>query len=252
MYVLKKTYGGIDYHDSYTRMEQMTFNGGFDISKDDIPAVIANDIAERFPYVNGLKENIMKAIADKSKFNFLLKTGECDHEGNVIAYRDGDTHEEDGVIYNENEAAFDGENMSLLQDYLYGQVSYNTEYYVEDIFDEEVGYIVTEDFPAPAKGVPLVQRLYHDVFLTLDEARAYMKSMKPHDIKYPKPILNLTVCNRCSISQESKDWYEKEKTCMRLMEEAGEDCLGDSFSIFTDKHIQNLTKKIENLRQTRR
>lgn len=129
---------------------------------------------------------------------------------------------------------------TLTRDYAFGQVSYITTYYVEDIPDDQLGYIVTEDFLAPAKGVPLVQRLYHDIFDEQAAAQSYAENLKPHDLQYPKSIVTFLVCNKGNVSQEK--WYQQQKEAMLLMEEKGQTYLDESFCIFAKTHIENLKK----------
>ena len=169
----------------------------------------------------------------------MIKSEEKDAAGNV-ACKDCGTYETDGRTYYENEATFDGEKKTLTLDYAFGQVSYITTYYVEDIPDDQLGYMVTEDFLAPVKGVPLVQRLYHDIFDNPDAAQNYADNLKLHDLSYPKSIVTFLVCNKQKIS--GHPWYQNEKEAMRLMEEKGQTYLDDSFHIFARRHIENLKK----------
>ncbi len=115
-----------------------------------------------------------------------------------------------GQTYLEREAVFDGSELTLNRDYAFGQVSYITTYYVADIPDDQLGYIVTEDFLVPTKGVPLVQRLYHDIFDDREAAQSYAKNFKRHNFKYPTSIVTLLVCNRQETVQQA--WYQTEKS----------------------------------------
>jgi hypothetical protein len=239
MYITASTYGGIDWHDSRTILEQLKNNGSFNIKADQVPETIADDIAKDFAYVENIREKIVKALSEKSCFQFMIKSEEKDTAGNVT-YKDCGTHETDERTYYENEAPFDGENQTLTRDYAFGQVSYITTYYVEDIPDDQLGYMVTEDFLAPVKGVPLVQRLYHDIFDNPDAAQNYADNLKLHDLSYPKSIVTFLVCNKQKIS--GHPWYQNEKEAMRLMTEKGQAYLDDSFCIFTKNHIETLKK----------
>ena len=149
-------------------------------------------------------------------------------------------YEDDGRIYYEAEADFDGEKQTLTRNLAFGQVSYITTYHVEDIPDGQLGYIVTEDFLAPAKGVDLVERLYHDIFDELETAQDYADNLKLHGFKYPTSIVTFLVCNKESVLQT--EWYKQQKEAMRLMEEKGQTYLDDSFHIFARRHIENLKK----------
>ncbi len=115
-------------------------------------------------------------------------------------------------------------------------------FYVYYRINLQLGYIVTEDFLAPVKGVPLVQRLYHDIFDDPDAAQYYADNLKLHDLRYPKSIVTFLVCNRQEVS--GQPWYQNEKEAMRLMTEKGQAHLDDSFCIFTKTHIEKLKKII--------
>lgn len=239
MYITASTYGGIDWHDSRTRNEQLKYNNSYNIGKEAVPEVIADDIAKDFPYVENIRENILQALSQKTCFQFAIKTKETDSEGKTT-YKDCESCEMNGQTYLEQEAVFDGNELTLSRDYAYGQVSYITSYYVEDIPDDQLGFIVTEDFLAPVKGIPLVQRLYHDIFDDQDTAQNYAKNLKLHDLQYPKSIVTFLVCNRQKTSLQP--WYQSEMDAIKLMEEKGQTYLDDSFCIFTKSHIENLKK----------
>lgn len=239
MYITASTYGGIDWHDSLTINEQLKSNGSYNIRKEMVPEVIADDIAKDFPYVENIRENIMQALSQKTCFQFAIKAKETDSEGKTT-YKDCESCEMNGQTYLEQEAVFDGNELTLSRDYAYGQVSYITSYYVEDIPDDQIGYIVTEDFLAPTKGVPLVQRLYHDIFDDQDTAQNYAKTLKLHDLQYPKSIVTFLVCNRQKTSIQP--WYQSEMEAIRLMRKTEQTYLDESFCIFTKTHIENLKK----------
>lgn len=170
--------------------------------------VIADDIARYFPYVENIRGKVQQAILEKSRFQFAIKKTDTDCEGKET-YSDCETHDMDGQNYLEQEAVFDGSELTLRQDYAYGQVSYLTTYHIMDIPDDQVGYIVTEDFLAPVKGVPLVQRLYHDILSELEGAQNYAENLKLHNFTYPSSITTFLICNKEEIFQG--EWYQKQK-----------------------------------------
>ena len=246
MYITTSTYGGIDWHDSRTIYEQLKSGGSYNIGEEMVPEAIADDIAKDFPYVEDIREKILQALSEKSCFRFAIKEEETDSEGNVT-YKDCETSEFDGQTYLEREAVFDGSKRTLRRDYAFGQVSYITTYHIEDIPDDQLGYIVTEDFLAPTKGVPLVQRLYHDIFDDQDAAQSYAENLKLHDFKYSTSIVAFLVCNKGNVPRQ--EWYQQQKEAMQLMEEKGQTYLDDSFQIFAKCHIENL-KKLGNRKET--
>ena len=239
MYITASTYGGIDWHDSRTIHEQLKSNGSYNIEKDKIPEAIAEDIAKDFPYVEDIREKVLQALSEKSCFRFIIKSEEKDSAGNA-SYQDCASYEADGQIYYESAAAFDGGKQTLTQEYAFGQASYTTAYYAEDIPNSQLGYIVTEDFLAPVKGVPVVQRMYHDIFDRQDAAQIYAESLQLHEFQYPASIVTFLVCNKGKVSHN--EWYRLQKEAMRLMDEKGQTHLDGSFHIFVKCHIKNLKR----------
>ena len=65
MYITASTYRGIDWHDSRTIHEQLKNNGSFNIVDEQVPETIADDIAKDFPYVDNIREKIVKALSEK-------------------------------------------------------------------------------------------------------------------------------------------------------------------------------------------
>lgn len=237
MYISTSTYGGIDWHDSSTIYKQLKSNGSYKIGENEVSEAIADDIAKDFPYVENVREKVLQALSEKSCFRFMIKSEENDN----VSY------EANGKIFHKNEAVFDGDKRELTLDFDYGQVSYTTTYYLEDIPDDQLGYIVTEDFLAPAKGVDLVERLYHDIFNESEAAQNYANSLKLHEFDSPKSIATFLVCNKSTVSQTK--WYRQQKEAMKLMEEKGQTYLDDSFCIFTQNHIEKL-KSLSNGKET--
>ena len=100
--------------------------------------------------------------------------------------------------------------------------------------------IVTEDFLAPAKGVPVVQRMYHDIFDGQDAAQGYAESLRLHEFQYPASIAAFLVCNKEKVTHG--EWYRLQREAMELMEEKGQTPLDSSFHIFVKAHIENLKR----------
>ena len=239
MYITASTYGGIDWHDSRIINEQLQYNGSYNIDEAYVPQAIADDIAKDFPYVESIREKVLQALSEKSCFQFMIRLEEKDSSGNV-AYRDCAAYESYGKVYLENEAAFDGNERALTLDYAFGQVSYITTYHAEDIPDDQLGYIVTEDFLAPFKGIPVVQRMYHDIFDGLEAAQDYAENFRLHGLECQPSIATLLACHKGNVTRT--DWYRQQKEAMRLMEEKGQTYLDESFCIFVLGHVKKLEK----------
>lgn len=242
MYINISTYGGIDWHDSFTVYLQLKVDDSYFIEEQAVPEVIANHIAKLFPYVEDIKEKVLCAIAEKSSFRFMIKKAEKDCAGNTT-YKDCETHYgPDGGAWHENEATFDGKELTMTEDFAFGQVSYFSEYRVMDIPDESLGFIVTENFLAPTKGVPVVERLYHDIFDDQKAAEAYADNLKIHEYNsgFVSSVVNFLICNKDEVRQS--EWYQLQKEAMELMAAKKQTHLNDSFSIFVKHHIENLNQ----------
>ena len=118
MYITASTYGGIDWHDFRTIYEQLRNNSSFNIGKEVVPEVIADDIARDFPYEENIREKILQALSEKNCFRFAIKTEETDSEGK-ITYKDCESCEMYGQTYLEQEAVFDGSKLTFSQDFTY-------------------------------------------------------------------------------------------------------------------------------------
>lgn len=197
MYIKKFLYGGLDYHDAKEVISQLEWDGRFDVPADAVEVCILTDVMVRFPHTD--KEKIKNALEGNGKYKFPIPST---NDGTVAT---PDEPEERWPDW----AEISGHKVS--EYYAFGQVFYETEYTVEDIAKENVCYIPEEQFYAMYKGVPLIERFYHEPFSRYDEAVIFMKSMKRHALKSEAFIL---VHDRTKIMET--DWY---KANMRVVEE---------------------------------
>ena len=72
MYISTSTYGGIDWHDSYTVYRQLKDKDSYCIEEQMVPDMIAGDIACTYPYVENLKEKVLHALSEESCFRFMM------------------------------------------------------------------------------------------------------------------------------------------------------------------------------------
>lgn len=210
IFIQKMTEGGIDWHDIKLITKQLSFNSSFEIPKGEENKVITEDIVTLFPYVN--HEELEKAIETKTTIEFDTTGGK------------------------ETFLSFDGETKKLQIEYMMGQICYTSQYFIEEIEENDIGYLVGEHFYAPTKGVPLVERIYHVPFTSLDEAKRYFEEMKLHsDFDSNKEILVISI-------KKVKEtiWLKENIEAIQLMEEKNQTPFDKTFSIDSRSHLENL------------
>ncbi len=197
MYIKKSLYGGLNYKDAKEVISQLEWDGRFDVPADAVEACILSDIMVRFPQAD--KEKIRDALEGNRKYKFHIPSTN------------------DGIVASPDEPEERWPNWveisgyQVSEQYLFGQVFYETAYDVEDITEENVCYIPREQFYAMFKGIPLIERFYHEPFSRYDEAVAFLESMEKHD---PKSEVVILVHDRSKIMET--DWY---KANMKVVEE---------------------------------
>lgn len=197
MYIKKFLYGGLDYHDAKEVISQLEWDGRFDVPADSVEACILADVMVRFPQAD--KGKIKDALEGNGTYKFPIPSTD---DGTVAS---PDEPEEQWPDW----AEISGHKVS--EHYACGQVFYETEYDVKNIAEENVCYIPSEQFYAIYKGIPLIERFYHEPFSQYDEAVKFMESMEKHDLRSEVVIL---VHDRPKIMET--DWY---KANMKVVEE---------------------------------
>lgn len=117
------------------------------------------------------------------------------------------------------------------------QSEYTINYYVHDFLDEEVCYLVEENFLVPYEGIPK-GRMYHDVFTEEAEALKYYDSMTMRE-GFGNSVKQLLLVEKAVIG---KPFYELNRQAIRLMEETGETPDSESFHVDVKAHIEALEK----------
>ena len=215
--VIKDTYGGIDWHDSNTKVKYMMQDGKYDIADTDL--LIAQDAyREASEMVSTTKspdgavidsvslENVpsfdefLQAIKEKRTLTVQSKI--------VDIYQD-----ENGKPHEFSELEFrlvpaDG-CVRVFKDYMFGQASYETYYAIDEIPNERVGYIAVENFLAPVKGCPTVQRFYHEPYRTLEEAQKALDEMVMHSEENHSGLGSIKELHIVDIDKiKDSQWYK--------------------------------------------
>lgn len=243
MYIKESRYGGIDWHDSNTKSVQLTYNGEFDIPNDKLLEVVVNKIVEDWnKSVNLSKEEFASTIKKAFTGTEPITIPLLDENGN-----ESEKDDSSGTIYYENSLTFhpmEKENKNSIyrydEDYWWGQCSYIVRYYKQEI--EDPCYIVQENFLAPTKGCDSVERIYVDVFTSLEEAKKYFETMSIHDKNYNPMGSRKELLITSYKYVTGTDWYKLNMKAIKLMEEKNKNPFDDSFHIFVKGHIESLEK----------
>lgn len=219
------TVGGLDWHDIKKMEEYLTVNGGYNIPEEKTVETIYKDIVAAYdvpiPFTAACVMYVYNNKEASCKFQ-----DDIEGTGYQLYWRvvDEDTYEK-VLVFN---CWYGG-----------GQVDYKTIYHIGDIPDEEVVYMVVENFLCPAKGVPSVQRMYREPFTDLTEAREYMESLpiagKDKSMYGSRKELIVT-----SLGLINQKWLEEQRKANALMKKCGQSNQSDDFCIFTEADIERL------------
>lgn len=223
MFIKMINYGGIDWHDSRTIITQLKWDNQYDIPATKVTDCIVNDIIQEIPYLDPL--DVYHAVLSNQTYRFPLLY----LSNEKIVFPEKYT---DGTWNSYGEIA----GLTLKESFAGGQVTYETEYEISNIPYDQICYLVEEHFYAYTKGVPLVERFYHEPFRELRDAEVYLEKMKKHD---PCTELSIQIYNRQQIS--STEWFQRNMEVVTLS--SGDTEKG--YSVFVNSHIENLKNQME-------
>jgi hypothetical protein len=237
MITLKKnTYGGIDWHDSKTTVTFiLTENGSYDhLSEDNAKKAMMNHIISQFPEET---EKIIKAFEINEPVEFPIKIGHYDANGEYIEDSYGEVITENDKVYYEDVVTIYPKELKVYTEYMFGQVSYSTYYYIEEV--ESPVYAVIENFLAVTKGVSSIERIYCEPFKTLEEADAYKTQFKRHD-NFTTEVY-IAVFDLDKINQK---WYKNQLKVIEILKKQPGLLYDNTFSPWAETHYENLIKKL--------
>ncbi len=230
-------YGGIDWHDSYEITKQLEEDLSYSIKNPDM--VIAKHLYSMITEMQsstieeGEKIREVK-LQDIPSFDDVLKAV---INGEKITLT---SPEEQDCYGTACELGFDylPEDKSVSFYYAYGQVDYHGSYVETEIPDDKVQYLVVENFLAPTKGVPSVQRMYHAPYLIEEEGRKALKELVLHE-EYDS-CAEILVSNK--ESDEEDEWYKRNMQLVELMEKHP----NVPFRCFTEAHLKEFESERRN------
>ena len=237
-FIEKQTYGGMDWHDSTSRSVNLKENGTFSIS--DPQQVISADLWATFMELD--RNYACHVLPSKEAIGDALKSGK-----HICAFA-GEKCGNDGPY--ETSMVYDPSKEELLEEYLFGQITYHTYYVVKDIPMENVRYLAYENFLCPNKGVPSVTRFYSLPVKTEQEAERQLEKLSLH-VRDDKSVWADSVKELVVFDVDvlpNTLWYalnvqaiREEEEIRGLLEKRGLSA-ELPFRMYSDQHIEELHK----------
>lgn len=239
MFLKAITYGGIDIHDMSTSIEQISFKGNTDISKEDIKKAIAEHIIKTYPFLQ--KSMVRYCVKQCSKFKSPCMKEEKTKNGKTryvfpessIIENNGKTH-----IHYESEIEWNPERQTMIYNTWWGQAQFKTRYVCYDIPKNDVCYLAQENFLNVGKGVDIVQRTYWKPFKNYLEAKAALESLPPRIIN-DCSVERIVTVERYSVINQNK-CIRNNMRANELMKEKGRTPYDEDFRIYVSSHIEHL------------
>lgn len=227
-------YGGIDWHDCCETSDFLKENNQYDIKNEDL--AIATHL---FDLMSGLKEStsqhgkiiseVKLCLQQFTSVEAVLKAIQNNEKISLYSPKDEDGYCCIDFFYNP-------EPKTVSYSFAYGQVSYNGRYLSVDIPDEDVVYIVTENFLAPTKGIPSVSRFYHEPYNIQEEAEKALQEIKLHDNYRSKK--ELIILNKNNLLDN--EWFALNMKAIELVQKNNLNWYDENFVVFTKAHIEKL------------
>ncbi len=249
-FIKVNTYGGVDWHDSFSKNVFLQENGSYAITNVDKTIVdyIVSFIADCINGIDEDKRNLINCIATREGVEEALKNKEKKFK--LFSSAEHDYIDQDGmkITYIDIEVTFDAEKMEIEESYACGQCSYTQYIDVLDIAESDVRYIVCENFLCPTKGVPSIERMYQLPVKTQAEAEKIFSEMKLHK---EEEYANVWTSSEKELLIDSVDnllssaWYANQvvainevKSLEKTIREYGNNTYDVPFAMYVDQHIK--------------
>lgn len=170
-YIRSNLVTGYDWHDISYNWTQMEENGEYEI-KNPMEAVAQNILSDLSDLCDTLTlKKVMDALQNPLGSSHFKVTVEENVEKDGVT----EVNPYQITIYSNGCDPFDY-NYGYSCSYSCGYTCYKV-YHIDEIADEQVSYLVTENILCPTKGVPLREKCYHVPFKSLMEANLYKDIM---------------------------------------------------------------------------
>lgn len=240
MFIKAITYGGLDWHDSSTSVEQVSYDGNFNIKQEDVKKAIAEHIIKCYPFLS--KNMVRNCVKRSTQFKVPCMQKETNAKGKSVYKMPESTLFECAngkkMLCHESELSWSPRTKTLHYSTWWGQATFNTRYYVEDIPLEDVCYVAQENFLAVGKGVDIVQRTYWEPFKTYEEAIMALETLPIRPDTFPQYERVVSV-ERYSKFMNTKAAQNNMKA-NALMKEKEKTPYDEDFRIYVKDHIKHL------------
>lgn len=245
-------YGGIDWHDSYSICNTMFYNGKVCNNQDDYILAIADSFKDLYDFFTisreefiNILQDVHNNVKDKVEIPMYVKE-EVDGKQKMVM----DMDEINGVKYYCNRlivSVKDNDYLTIEHEVYYGQASYYFHFSEVEIADDDLAYMVCENFHVPTKGVPCVERMYTDLFDNLNDAQEYQKKLNdtinknnnlPCNVVTSESTLNIVSRSEILLG----DFYKLNMQAIELMKQKNVNRNDKSFQIFVNSHLEKLAE----------
>lgn len=208
-FVKRSIYSSYDWHDMATEEIQVEENGGYDIT--DPSNLIAIEIYESIKEMTDSTiytvENILQIIKDGKPISIATNVEEEIQVG----------EREVTVNPSKFNIVFEDSSHIIVENIFSCGYTCNIHYYIEEFEECDIQYLVAEHIINPGKGCDLITRVYHEPFLSLDDAKVYQEEMMKNYV----PGLGRTnsgykieICDSKRLISSS--WYQKNMSFVQL------------------------------------
>lgn len=249
VFINAETYGGFDWHDSYSTNEFLKNDQGeYAITSTDDKNKDATVLATIAKHMHqSLQEVGFDSQYSDSNGNIIRTV----HVGliNIPSVEEIIQHLTNRTIFKcvsslddiaEIETEVNPEDYTL-NSYYSGGSFYSTHYTAYEIEPEDILYIAIENFHVPTKGVPAVERFYKMPFVELKDAEDALQNMILHeDLCYHGCSKELIIIDKNNIPDNP--WYKSNVDVINFLKEHPEADNKDNFRIFAEAHLKTLNE----------
>ena len=253
------SYGGVDWHDCRSMSNHLLENDSMEIQHPeqvihDYIMKRRNEILEEYKthtapdIVRATAEEVEAALKNPTEQTVVLLYGE-----NPEVYTDPDTQETHtyyetcfSLVFSKEEGVL---VPTLIDEYYCGQFTTHTWIKQFEIEEDDVRYLVIENFLCPNKGVSTLQRFYTRPVKTYEEAKKIADEMVLHDKDKYEAVWASSVKEIQVISAEylqTSEWYAKNIQVIDQLEGLEELKKQHKletelpFAMYVDQHLEKL------------
>lgn len=253
MFIMENYYSGMDWHDRRKDYRMIgDVNCGYKVSEKDVAVMIFNAVKENIHISNEHADALLDAIKNKRKYICPIYYDANDNkplgEFNPMKMQNSLEFKYSSEVYSNIVGTY------KFDAFYRGGFDINISYEIADIKDPDVLYVVSEDFPAPIRGVPLCQRLYHLPFKKCADAISYMNeaNQKLEKMRYKREesVAAKESCFNCLVFSkqhlDESEWYRIQLEVMKLMEQTNTDEYHPEYTIWNvDRHKMQIKKEFD-------